>query len=92
MIMVTSCAYSAGWHRRCGHGTSAAKAARYSSLMVASMGVSTMPGATVLTRMPYLGEIPGGGDGKSDDASLGGGVGGLADLSLEGRHGRNVAA
>ncbi len=42
-----------GRARRCGKGTPAASPARNSSDTVASIGVSTMPGAIVMTRMPY---------------------------------------
>ena len=48
-----SLAYSSGRARRCGKGTPAANPARNSSDTVASIGVSTMPGAMVTTRMPY---------------------------------------
>ena len=53
MTASASLAYSSGRASRGGNGTPAASPARNSSETVASIGVSTMPGAMVTTRMPY---------------------------------------
>src|SRR5579859_3661400 len=53
-IAFTSAAYSLGRPRRCGWGTSFASAARTSAGRPASIGVSKMPGAIVITRICWL--------------------------------------
>ncbi len=51
-MATASWAYSSGRPRRFGNGTPAARPARNSSETPASIGVSMMPGAIVITRMP----------------------------------------
>src|SRR5438477_671219 len=52
MMWRTSAAYSSGLPRRGGKGTCAPSDARSSSVMPATIGVSKMPGAIVITRTP----------------------------------------
>ena len=52
MMWRTSAAYSAGLPRRGGNGTPAARDSRTSGVMPAIIGVSKMPGAMVITRIP----------------------------------------
>ena len=52
MICRTSAAYSSGRPRRGGNGTLAPRESRTSWGMPAIIGVSKMPGAMVITRMP----------------------------------------
>src|ERR1043166_2126836 len=75
MIAATSPPYSAGSPSRLGNTTSAESAARLSSGSAPSIGVSKMPGAIVITRIPA--------GARARRAGLGRGGGDLADLAVE---------
>ena len=67
-----------------GTGSERRAASRASCGSAASSGVSNVPGAIVMTRMPRLGEIASRGQRQADDAALRRRVGDLPDLSVEG--------
>jgi hypothetical protein len=54
MMSMASSAYSTGFARRCGNGTDFSSWARNSPSTPFIIGVSTIPGAIVLTRIPLL--------------------------------------
>jgi hypothetical protein len=87
-MCATSEAYSLGRPRRAGWGTCASRAAVTSSGRPASIGVAKVPGATVTTRMSLSARSRAAGEGEGDDATLGRGIRGLSDLSVEGGDGR----
>jgi hypothetical protein len=87
MMCSTSSAYSDGAPSRLGCGTWAPSDFLASPGSDASSGVSNRPGRDHVHPDLALGQLAGDRQQHADDAAFGGGVGGLADLAVEGGHG-----
>ena len=83
-------AYSAGSPRRDGNGTCLPSESCASCGRPAIIGVSKMPGAIVHDADADAREVARDRQRHADDAALGGRVGGLADLAVEGGDRRGV--
>ena len=82
--------YSEASPSRAGCGTCAPRLLRASSFSPINSGVRNRPGAMVLTRILWLGEIARRRQREADHAALGGRIGDLADLAFIGRDARGV--
>ena len=89
-MCLTSAANSAGRPSRGGKGTLLPSASCTSGEKPAIIGVSKIPGAMVTTRMPKRASSRAMGSVRATTPPFGGGVGGLADLAIEGSDGGGV--
>jgi hypothetical protein len=86
-----SAANSAGIPKRLGNGCWFCRPVRTGSLSVATIGVSKTPGAMQTTLTPKLANSRARGkQGQARHPALGGGIGDLPDLSIEGGDGGRI--